>query len=118
MMRRRLVTPARLKATGTADQVNQLGDAAGKAAAKVGSAVDSLGAAAGKGPLVDQAVQGVEDLGFAPAAPVRAEVAALKRSFVSPPSVVQSRASAWVYLRPADLSWDLYSRILTTEESR
>ena len=81
-------------------------------------ALARVGAAAGKGPLVDQAVQGVEDLGFAPAAPVRAEVAALKRSFVSPPSVVQSRASAWVYLRPTDLSWDLYSRILTTEESR
>ena len=37
-----------VKATGTAEQVNQLGTAAGNAAAKVGSAVESLGTAASK----------------------------------------------------------------------
>jgi hypothetical protein len=54
----------------------------------------------------------------APAGPLRAEVARIRRSLVPPPSVVRGEAGTWVYLRPADLNWDLYSRILTGEESR
>ncbi|HEX7580775.1 MAG TPA: hypothetical protein VF580_12325, partial [Thermoanaerobaculia bacterium] len=68
--------------------------------------------------LVDQSVAALEDLAFAPVGPLRAEVARIRRSLVPPPSVVRNEAGMWVYLRPADLNWDLYSRILTQEESR
>jgi hypothetical protein len=77
-----------------------------------------VGAASGKASLVDQSVAAVEDLGLAPTGPLLADVAKIRRSLQPPPRVVQSQASRWLYLRPADLSWDLYSRILTSEESR
>ena len=68
--------------------------------------------------LVEQSVADLEDLGVAPVGPLRAEVARIRQSVLTSPSVVQSTTSRWTYLRPADLSWDLYSRILTGEESR
>ncbi len=68
--------------------------------------------------LVDQSVASLEDLGVSPVAPLRSEVARIRLSLLPPPAVVQSTASRWSYLRPADLTWDLYSRILTGEESR
>ena len=77
-----------------------------------------VGAAEGKTSLVDQSVAALEDLAVAPVGPLRAEVARIRRSLVPPPSVVRGEAGMWVYLRPADLNWDLYSKILTGEESR
>lgn len=77
-----------------------------------------VGAAEGKTILVDQSVVALEDLGLAPVGPLRADVARIRRSLVPSPSVVRNEAGMWVYLRPADLNWDLYSRILTQEESR
>jgi hypothetical protein len=79
----------------------------------------ALVGAAGKQPnLVDQSIASLEDLAVSPVAPLRSEVERVRRSLVPSPPVVRDEAGRWVYLRPADLDWDLYSRILNGEESR
>lgn len=74
-----------------------------------------IGAEAGPDAMVDQALSALEDLGSPSTPALRAELVQRRARRVSPPDLSLGVTATLAPLRPRDLTWETYSRLLDAE---
>ncbi|MDL1950628.1 hypothetical protein FBQ97_12560 [Acidobacteria bacterium ACD] len=74
-----------------------------------------IGAEAGPDAMVDQALSALEDLGSPTTPALRAELVERRARRVSPPDLSPGVTASLAPLRPRDLTWETYSRLLDAE---